>query len=236
MSEPTKWDEWDTYMWVVAHPDDAEFSSAGTIARLAKLGKKVIIVQVTSGDKGTPDSSVPGHELAYWTRSRRGECRQRARRRDRSCFCVAPTVSWFPIWPCARRSCDRFARSNPMSSSATIRIGHTRSIPIIEPAALPRSMRSTRPRAIRITSRSIWPTASIRTRPPKSGSSTPNSPIWSSISLRRSIPKSNRLREHASQIGDGIEMAKRVRERNAEVAAGQEFELAEAYKTVQMRR
>ena len=31
-------------------------------------------------------------------------------------------------------------------------------------------------------------------------------------------------------------MAKRVRERNAEVAAGQDFELAEAYKVVQMRR
>lgn len=64
MSEPKKWDEWDTYMWVVAHPDDAEFSSAGTIARLTSLGKKVVIIQVTSGDKGTPDSTVPGHELA----------------------------------------------------------------------------------------------------------------------------------------------------------------------------
>jgi hypothetical protein len=31
-------------------------------------------------------------------------------------------------------------------------------------------------------------------------------------------------------------MEKRVRERNAEVAEGQDFELAEAFKTVQMRR
>jgi LmbE family N-acetylglucosaminyl deacetylase len=44
------------------------------------------------------------------------------------------------------------------------------------------------------------------------------------------------LKEHASQVGDGVEMAKRVRERNAEIAAGQEFELAEAFKVVQMRR
>ncbi|MEZ4505552.1 MAG: PIG-L family deacetylase [Thermomicrobiales bacterium] len=41
----------DTYMWVVAHSDDAEFSSAGTIARLTAKGKKVVIIQVTSGDK-----------------------------------------------------------------------------------------------------------------------------------------------------------------------------------------
>ena len=44
------------------------------------------------------------------------------------------------------------------------------------------------------------------------------------------------LKEHASQVGDGVKMAKRVRERNAEIAAGQEFELAEAYKVVPMRR
>ena len=44
------------------------------------------------------------------------------------------------------------------------------------------------------------------------------------------------LKQHSSQVGDGIEMEHRVRERNAEIAAGQEFELAEAYKVVQMRR
>ncbi|MDQ4044345.1 MAG: PIG-L family deacetylase, partial [Chloroflexota bacterium] len=41
------------YLWVVAHPDDAEFSSAGTIHKLASQGKDVVIVQVTSGDRGT---------------------------------------------------------------------------------------------------------------------------------------------------------------------------------------
>src|SRR6187551_3646277 len=52
------WLSFDRYMLVVAHPDDAEFSSAGTIARLTNAGKDVTIVQVTSGDKGTPDSDV----------------------------------------------------------------------------------------------------------------------------------------------------------------------------------
>jgi len=62
MTEPT-WSSWDTYMLVVAHPDDAEFSSAGAIAKLTNMGKKVVIVQVTSGDKGTPDPNVKPTDL-----------------------------------------------------------------------------------------------------------------------------------------------------------------------------
>ncbi len=48
-------DEFQTYMLVVAHPDDSEFSSAGTVARLKDAGRKVVLIQVTSGDKGSPD-------------------------------------------------------------------------------------------------------------------------------------------------------------------------------------
>ncbi|MDQ3226896.1 MAG: PIG-L family deacetylase, partial [Chloroflexota bacterium] len=44
-------------MWVVAHPDDLEFSSGGTVSKLAKEGKRVILIQVTSGDRGTQDRS-----------------------------------------------------------------------------------------------------------------------------------------------------------------------------------
>ena len=44
------------------------------------------------------------------------------------------------------------------------------------------------------------------------------------------------LKAHASQVGDGIEMAERVRDRCREVAEGQEFELAEAFKIIKMRR
>jgi len=34
-------DEFQTYMLVMAHPDDSEFSSAGTVARLKDAGKCV---------------------------------------------------------------------------------------------------------------------------------------------------------------------------------------------------
>lgn len=36
-----------------AHPDDVEFGCGGVLARLAAEGRKVVIVDLTSGDKGT---------------------------------------------------------------------------------------------------------------------------------------------------------------------------------------
>ena len=51
-------------MVVVAHPDDAEFMSAGTIAKWAREGKEIIYVLCTSGDKGTADTSISPAALA----------------------------------------------------------------------------------------------------------------------------------------------------------------------------
>ena len=44
------------------------------------------------------------------------------------------------------------------------------------------------------------------------------------------------LNAHASQVGDGIEIAERVRDRCQRLAEGQPFELAEAFKVIKMRR
>ena len=57
-------DEFQTYMLVVAHPDDSEFSSGGTVIQLAEAGKRVVLIQVTSGDKGSPDATVAPVVLA----------------------------------------------------------------------------------------------------------------------------------------------------------------------------
>ena len=51
-------------MVVVAHPDDAEFMAAGTVAKWAREGKDVVYVLCTSGDKGTSDLSVSPADLA----------------------------------------------------------------------------------------------------------------------------------------------------------------------------
>ena len=43
---------------VMAHPDDAEFICAGTIARWTDEGHEVVYVLLTSGDKGSDDPEM----------------------------------------------------------------------------------------------------------------------------------------------------------------------------------
>ena len=49
---------------VTAHPDDAEFGAAGTVARWVREGKDVVYVVCTNGDKGTSDPNMKPAELA----------------------------------------------------------------------------------------------------------------------------------------------------------------------------
>lgn len=51
-------------MVIVAHPDDAEFGAAGSVARWTGEGKSVIYVVCTNGDKGTTDRSLEPAELS----------------------------------------------------------------------------------------------------------------------------------------------------------------------------
>ncbi len=53
-----------TAMVIVAHPDDAEFLCAGTVAKWCDQGWTVYYVLVTSGDKGTHDPSLSHQALA----------------------------------------------------------------------------------------------------------------------------------------------------------------------------
>lgn len=49
---------------VIAHPDDAEFGAAGSVARWAAEGKSIVYVLCTNGDKGTSDRTMTSVELA----------------------------------------------------------------------------------------------------------------------------------------------------------------------------
>ena len=48
---------------ITAHPDDAEFGVAGSVARWTQEGKSVVYVICTSGDKGTSDRSLKPEDL-----------------------------------------------------------------------------------------------------------------------------------------------------------------------------
>ena len=46
------------------HPDDAEYGAAGTVARWAREGKKIIYVVCTNGDKGTTNPDMTPETLS----------------------------------------------------------------------------------------------------------------------------------------------------------------------------
>jgi LmbE family N-acetylglucosaminyl deacetylase len=55
-------------MVIVAHPDDAEFMVAGTVARWASGGCEIVYLLVTDGDKGSSDPSMSSADLATMRR------------------------------------------------------------------------------------------------------------------------------------------------------------------------
>ena len=61
---------------ITAHPDDAEFGAAGTIAKLVRDGCEVTYVIVTNGNKGSGDRTMTPERLA---RIREDEQRNAAR-------------------------------------------------------------------------------------------------------------------------------------------------------------
>ncbi len=51
-------------MVVFAHPDDAEFGCAATVAKWARQGTEVVYVLVTDGGKGTSDPNVTPRQIS----------------------------------------------------------------------------------------------------------------------------------------------------------------------------
>jgi LmbE family N-acetylglucosaminyl deacetylase len=68
-----EWDEIKRGMVVFAHPDDAEFGTAGTVARWSREGKEVFYVVVTDGSKGSSDPEMTAEKLVATRRSEQCE-------------------------------------------------------------------------------------------------------------------------------------------------------------------
>ncbi len=58
-----EWDEIKRAMVVFAHPDDAEFGTAGTVAKMTSEGKAVVYVVSSDGSKGSSDPNMTSVEL-----------------------------------------------------------------------------------------------------------------------------------------------------------------------------
>jgi LmbE family N-acetylglucosaminyl deacetylase len=235
MSDQIPWNGFDTYMLVVAHPDDAEFSSGGTIASLTKQGKDVVIIQVTSGDKGTTDPTIGPEELA---RIREAEELSAAERLG-----VAETV--FLRCTDGELVPDLVLREKIVRMIRT----HRPDVIITHDPYRPYALHPDHRAVGFATVDAVYPTARdphyfpehLRAglEPHKTAE------IWFFnaehpdlvIDITEKMEtKFDALRAHVSQVGDGAGAFPRVRDRAKEVAQDSDFDFAEAYKVVQMRR
>ena len=234
MTEST-WSNWDAYMLVVAHPDDAEFSSAGLMARLTSLGKKVVIVQVTSGDKGTPDPSVKPTDLVLRRESEELEAARRLGVTEVE-FLRCTDGELMPNLDLREKVVRMIRKHKP-----DVVISHDP----YRPYALHPDHRATGYAAID----AVYPTARDPNYFPEHQleglDAHKTAEIWFFNAEHPDLivditetfdQKIDSLAAHASQVNVTDEFIARLRERGQELAKDQPFELGEAYKVVQMRR
>jgi LmbE family N-acetylglucosaminyl deacetylase len=228
-------DEFQTYMLVVAHPDDSEFSSAGTVARLKAAGRRVVLIQVTSGDKGTSDPHADSAELG---RTREAEEMEAARRlgMDEVVFLRCEDGALLP---------DLSLREKIVRMIRT----HKPDVIITHDPYRPYALHPDH-RAVGLTTTdAVYPTArdplyfpqhyQEGLEPHKTaelwffGAETPDKVVDITETFDRKI---DALRAHQSQVGNAEDLEERMRDRASELAAELPFELGEAFKVVQMRR
>lgn len=228
-------DDFETYLLVVAHPDDAEFGAAGTVAGLTRAGKRVVLIQVTSGDKGSGDPAMPPQRVAA---TREAEQREASRRLG-----VAEVVF-------LRQTDGELAPDLGLREKIVRMIrAHKPDVVITHDGFRPYALHPDH-RAVGIaTTDAVYPAARDPLNFPhhlREGLEThKTAELWffgadhpdRFIDITETFDaKIDALCAHESQIGDAEGLADRLRERAEEVAKDQEYALAEAFKVVQMRR
>lgn len=222
-------------MVVVAHPDDAEFSCAGTVARFTNEGKHVVFVLCTSGDKGTARRDITSPELAALRESEQLEASRR--------LGVAHTE--FLRQGDGELTPDLAFREKIVRQIRT----HRPDVLITHDPFRPYALHSDH-RAVGITAvDSVYPTARDPLYFPEHlasglephkvrelwlyGSEVPDTFVDISETVDRKV---DALKAHQSQVGDGEHLLARISERSAEVGRERGIAHAEAFKVVKMRR
>ncbi|MBX5444310.1 PIG-L deacetylase family protein [Sphaerobacter sp.] len=222
-------------MVVVAHPDDMEFSSAGTVAKFVREGREVVLVQCTSGDKGTARRDITSAELAALREEEEREaCRRLGVQHIE--FLRLGDGELMPDLAFREKIVRQIRKYRP-----DIVITHDP----FRPYALHPDHR-----AVGITTvDSVYPTARDPLYFPEHlaeglephkvaelwlfGAEYPDTYIDISDTFQDKI---HALRAHVSQVGEAKDLEERVRQRAAEVGEPQGIALAEAFKVIKMRR
>ena len=225
----------DSYLVVVAHPDDLEFSSAGTVAKLTAAGKRVVLIQVTSGDRGTSDRSIRPEQIAA---IREEEQREAARRLG-----IAEVV--FLRYPDGEVPNDLRLRGDVTRMIRT----YKPDVVITHDGFRPYALHPDHRHVGIATTDAVYPCARDPWAYPEQieagletwkvaeiwffGADHPDRYVDVTATFERKIEA---LQAHETQVGHSDGWRERVEERMREVAKDQPYELAEAFKVVQLRR
>lgn len=222
-------------MIVVAHPDDAEFSSAGTLARFTEEGFEVVLVQVTSGDKGTSRRDISSAELAKLREAEELEASKRL---------GIKTVEFL------RCADGELVPDIALREKIVRQIRkHRPDIVITHDPFRPYALHPDHRAVGTATVDSVYPTArdplyfpdhlEAGLEPHKVaelwlyGSESPDKFIDISKTFPRKI---HALKAHESQVGTAETLEERMRDRAQEVGREAGLEMAEAFKVIRMRR
>ena len=219
---------------VMAHPDDAEFGAAGTVARWAKEGRQVTYLILTDGNRGSSDPAMTAERLAQIRHAEQRAAalklgvkdvfflgyddgslqptldlrRQITRwiRRTKPDIVVAPD-------PTRRWTGQRYINhpdhraAGDATLDAIIPGSDTR---LVFPELLDEGLEPHQVKEIYLT-----------------GSNEPDA--WVDISDTIDL-KIEALREHKSQVAEWTELEQTIRQRAAEMAAGHGYPVAEGFK------
>jgi LmbE family N-acetylglucosaminyl deacetylase len=225
----------ESVMAIVAHPDDAEFSSAGTLAKFAREGKRVYIVVCTAGNKGTPDPDMQGEDLAAMReREQLGASSELGI--TETIFLRNPDGELYPTLEFRKQLVEQIRRHRP-------------DVVITHDPWRPYALHPDH-RAVGITvADAVYPTArdaiyfhdhyEAGLMPWKVGeiwfygAEKPDHYVDISETFGHKIAA---LKQHDSQVGRSTELEARMRERAVEVGKEGNLPMAEAFKIVKLRR
>ncbi len=228
-------ESYSSVMIVVAHPDDAEFSSAGTLARFVEEGFDVTTVVCTSGDKGTDRRDITSSELAELREAEQLESSRRLGVQTTE-FLRGGDGELAPNLDLRGKVVRMIRKHRP-----DIVISHDP----FRPYALHPDHRAVGTAAVD----AVYPTARDPLYFPEHleegfephkvaelwlyGSETPDKFIDISATVDKKVEA---LKAHASQVGTAETLGERIRDRARERGKDQGVEMAESFKVIRLRR
>jgi LmbE family N-acetylglucosaminyl deacetylase len=228
-------EDFEQFMVVVAHPDDMEFSAGGTVAKMTSAGKSVVLIQVTSGNKGTDRRDITSDELG---KMREAEATEAARRLGVTDV-VFLRVGDGEVMP------DLDLKEKIVRQVRT----HRPDVVITHDPFRPYALHSDHRGVGMSTVDAVYPTArdplhynhhlQEGLEPHKTAElwlANPETPDLY-IDITDTVDtKIYALKAHQSQVGDGSHLQERIYERTSNVGAAAGMDYAESFKVIKMRR